>query len=335
MTSRELVKSAITHHSMDKQPYCICFTTKAKEKYWEQLVECYFADEIKYALKKGIINERDALNIAIGNDVFTCFDAPWWGWCNVPEGYNKSYDAPESIPKTIGLGSYELFKDKLKWIKENTNTYITVMIYGSHFEKANACRGIEYFLGDIGINKNYAKKLLDTIIQKNIVMLENFLELTEIDGVLLGSDWGSQRSLLMSPDTWRELIAPGEKKEYDLIKESGKDVWIHSCGNIQGIIPDLINMGVDVLNPIQPEAMDIFKLKHDYGDKITFWGGISTQQTLPYGTADEVKQEIQRVVPYMSKNGGYIMAPAQEIQEDVPFENIAALIDELKQHSGK
>lgn len=122
-----------------------------------------------------------------------------------------------------------------------------VLIYGSHFEKANFARGIENFLTDIGCNRDFARSFLNHIIEKNLVMLDNILTYPEIDGILLGSDWGSQRSLLMSPDVWRELIAPGEKREYDMIKQAGKDVWIHSCSNIEPIIPGLIDMGVDVL----------------------------------------------------------------------------------------
>ena len=123
------------------------------------------------------------------------------------------------------------------------------------------------------------------------------------------------------------MIAPGEKKEYDLIHEAGVDVWVHSCGDIRKIFPDLAEMGVDTLNPIQPECMDIYELKEKYGGKIAFWGGISTQQTLPYGTPEDVAEETKKVTKALAKNGGYIIAPSQEIQADVPFENLCALID--------
>jgi len=122
-----------------------------------------------------------------------------------------------------------------------------------------------------------------------MVMLDNFLCAREIDGVLLGSDWGTQLDLIMSPDTWQEMIRPGEQREYDLVHSYEKDVWVHSCGNIEKVIPSLIEMGLDVLNPVQPEAMDLATLKKEYGDKLTFWDGISTQQALPFGTPEEVR----------------------------------------------
>jgi uroporphyrinogen decarboxylase len=134
----------------------------------------------------------------------------------------------------------------------------------------------------------------------------------------------------MSPAVWKKMIQPGEQKEYDLIHSYNKDVWVHSCGNVRQILPDLCEMGVDVLNPIQPECMDIFEIKESFGNKLTFWGGISTQRTLPYGTVAQVRNEAEKVIMNMSNNGGYIAAPAQEIQDDVPYENITALIDVLR-----
>lgn len=163
-----------------------------------------------------------------------------------------------------------------------------------------------------------------------MVMLENIVSVPEIDGILLGSDWGTQQDLFMQPETWRELIRPGQQRMFDLIKEFDKDLWIHSCGNIRKIIPDLVEMGVDVLNPVQPECMDIKELKESFGSKICFWGGLSTQQTLPFGTPEDVKKEAREVRDMMSKDGGFILAPSQEIQGDVPTENLLALIDVAK-----
>ncbi len=312
MNRRDIVKSAIAHESSGSVPYFIDFTRDAipviQQKY-----------------------PGEETSIEIGNFVHFV-RPPWWGWHDVDDDY-RGFDAPAGLPRTRGTGSYELFEEEIVRIKEETGCYILAMIYGSHFEKANAARGIEQFLGDLGANRDYARRLLGHIIDKNMAMIENIVSYDDIDGVLLGSDWGSQQSLLMSPACWHELIAPGEQREYDLIKGGGKDVWIHSCGNIEAIIGSLIEMGIDVLNPVQPECMDIAQLKRDYGAKLTFWGGISTQQTLPYGTPDEVSAEVARVIELMSAGGGYITAPAQHIQDDVPLENMLALIETAKRYS--
>lgn len=311
MTRREVVQNAIAHRETDRIPYFINFTRAALP-----VIEQVYPQE--------------DLSLAIGNFVHWV-RPPWWTWHEVPETY-RSYEVPDALPRTRGTGGYDSFQRELDRLRKDTDCYLLVMIYGSHFEKANAARGIEYFLADLGGNVGFAKRMLGKIIDSNMVMLENLLTFEGIDGVLLGSDWGSQRGLLMSPDCWHELIAGGERKEYDLIKSEGKDVWIHSCGDISAILPDLVAMGVDVLNPVQPECMDIYALKDQFGDDITFWGGISTQQVLPYGSPEEVKAEVDTVVRGLSRGGGYITSPAQEIQDDVPLENMIALLDAVKAH---
>ncbi len=306
MTRRDIVKAAIQHRTAERVPYFIQLCGDA----WEAL--------------KPLVDEDD-LNAFLDNDV-EGFGIPWWNWHELGPDW-RGFSAPTSLPKVIGTGSYPDFVNGIKAAREKSDKYFLMMIYGSHFEKAYFSRGIENFLADMASEPAFARKLLNTIIEKNLVMLENVLALPEIDGVLLGSDWGSQIDLLMSPEVWEEMIRPGEQKEYDLVHSYGKDVWVHSCGCVERIIPSLVEIGLDVLNPIQPEAMDIGKLKKNYGDKLAFWGGISTQDTLPYGTPDEVREETRRVRDMMSRDGGYILAPAQSIQNDVPPENILALLE--------
>lgn len=307
MDRRQLVKDAIAHKENPRRiPYCIDFTRETREKF-EKETSCRSVNEF------------------LDNDIVQV-SPPWWGWDNLGPEW-KELEPPAALPGVKGNGSYPAFRDRLKMLRDHSDKYILAMIYGSHFEKANFARSIENFLADMAGDPDFAQKLLDRIIEKNLVMLDNFLGCAEIDGVLLGSDWGTQIDLIMSPSTWEEMIRPGEQREYDLVHSFGKDVWVHSCGNIVKAIPSLIEMGLDVLNPVQPECMDLEELKTDYGDKLAFWGGISTQQALPYGTVDEVRAESRRVRDLMSNGGGYILAPAQQLQADVPVENILALID--------
>ncbi len=310
MDRREIVKAAIAHKQTERVPYCISFTPDGEARLKER------------------IGERSAKDF-VDNDVIQ-IGAPWWNWHELGSEWRQP-DIPSTRANVVGNGSYGTFFESVKMLRDNTDKYILVMIYGSHFEKAYFSRGIENFLADMGGEPVFARALLGRIIEKNMVMLENFLHAPEIDGVLLGSDWGTQLDLIMSPDTWQDMIRPGEQREYDLIHGYGKDVWVHSCGNVQKIIPSLVEMGLDVLNPVQPETMDLATLKREHGDKLTFWGGISTQKALPYGTPEEVRQETRRVRALMSQNGGYILAPAQEIQGDVPAENIIALIETAKE----
>lgn len=325
MTRHERVKAAIAHQMPDRIPSCIHLAKDGYELYAQRLYQQYASEEVRRLHEKGVLSFSHAVYYGIGNHVLPV-RCPWWNWYQVPASY-KTWETPDYLPKTIGSGSYESFAREVQNIKEHTDAYVLVTIWGSHFEKANFARGIENFLADMAGDPEYAQKMLDFIIHKNLVMLENIVHTPGVDGILLGSDWGSQRDLLMSPDTWREMIRPGEEKEYALLREAGLDVWLHSCGDIQKIMPDLTDMGVDVLNPVQPECMDIGELKRKYGHRITFWGGISTQTVLPYGTPEEVQRETLRVSSLLGEQGGYILGPAQEIQSDVPYENLCALID--------
>lgn len=312
MTSRDCVKAAIEHRSADRVPFSISLCGETMD-----------------ALKEAI--GENAAEQLVDSDVASV-GPPWWGWHDLGADWQEMA-APASPPRVIGSGDHQKFAANVKAARD-TGKYVLVGIYGSHFEKAYFSRGFENFLADMAAEPAFARKLLSTIIEKNMVMLDNFLALPEIDGVMLGSDWGSQLDLLMSPAVWEEMIRPGEQREYDLIHSYGKDVWVHSCGNIVKALPSLVEMGLDVLNPVQPEAMDIAMLKREFGEHLTFWGGISTQQTLPYGTPDEVRAEARRVRDMMSECGGYIFSPSQAVQDDVPLENILALFEVARETGG-
>lgn len=333
MTKKDLIQSAIAHKPCDKVPYAINLTGEGYNAYGRQLLEDYPNDKINTDLKEGKINLHEAVQLAIGNHMIYVY-GPWWNWHKLPKEFFQE-DTPSTLPTTIGYGNYDEFFRHCEYLRENYDAYLLFTVWGSHWEKAYFCRGIENFLYDLAADPEWSQNVLDLIIRKNIVMLENVLTEGSFDGVLLGSDWGTQRDLIMSPACWTNMIKHGEKQEYDLIHSFGKDVWIHSCGKIDRIMPELCEIGMDVLNPVQPECMDLRELKEKYGSKVTYYGGISTQKTLPYGTPGEVRKETEDTIALMSVNGGYITAPSQEIQTDVPYENLRALIDTARIYGAK
>ena len=134
----------------------------------------------------------------------------------------------------------------------------------------------------------------------------------------------------MGPVLWRRYILPRVSQLYGLVKSRGKRVFIHCCGQVEELFPDLIEAGVDVFNPFQPEVMDVESVKARYGSRLTFFGGISTQKTLPYGTVAQVREETKRLIQRIGKDGGYIAAPAHDIPRDAKPENIAAMIEVLR-----
>ena len=327
---RELVKNAI-NHTGGGTPYCVALTGDGYAAYGEKLFRDYPNAKAEEDYRAGRLNLSQAVSLAIGNHVLYV-SPPWWDWHGLPREFGGE-DAPAVMPDTIGRGSYEAFFSQCAYIRENYDVYILAVIFGSHWEKAYFCRGIENFLRDLAGDPDWARRLLELIIRKNIVMIENFVHTACCDGALLGSDWGTQRGLIMSPDCWRGMIKEGERLEYELIHKHGKDVWIHSCGKIDDIMDELCGMGMDVLNPVQPECMELSELKAKYGGRTSFYGGISTQRVLPYGAPRDVAKETEETIALMGAGGGYITSPSQEIQTDVPYENLRALIDTAKRFS--
>jgi len=154
-----------------------------------------------------------------------------------------------------------------------------------------------------------------------------------IDGMRFGDDWGHQRGLIMGRALWKELIGPRVRQMYQAVKARGKRVFIHSCGKVDELFPDLIECGVDVFNPFQPEVMDVYAVKKQFGDRLSFFGGISTQKTLPFGTPAQVREEVKRLLDQVGRQGGYIASPAHDIPKDAKPENIAAMIEVLQAQS--
>jgi len=331
MTKREYVLQAVNHVKTDKVPYCINLTQKAYELYGPRILEDFYNRDVQDDLKEGKISYKQAVNLSMGNYI-SDIRFPWWQWDkeNMPAVYADSEEEPDIMPPVIRDDSEEKMGEiyeNARYLAEKYQTFNAAMIYGSHWEKAYFARGIETFLADLAAFPEFSQRLLDFIVDLNMEILPRIASCPHIDGVLLGSDWGTQNDLIMSPTTWCDMIKPGEKREYDLVKSYGKKVMIHSCGRITRILPYLIEMGVDILNPVQPECMDLGILKKEYGDHITFWGGVSTQRTLPYGTPKEVRREAEKVIELLGQNGGYITCSSQSIQTDVPYENLKALIE--------
>ena len=317
MTRRERVKAALRHEQTARTPFNICPDVEMRKKLRAHLGRPPEGEELS-------LGRLDLNDLFFDNDV-EMIHIPWWTWNLGPDW--RQPERPRSGARVKGTGNYVTFYDALKAYRQSSDRYVLAMVYGSHVEKAQSARGFECFMADLGEDYDFARTLLRRIVDRNMVMLENILSCEGIDGVLLGSDWGSQQGLLMSLAMWDDLIRPGEQREYDLIHSCGKDVWIHSCGKVDRLIPRLIEMGADVLNPLQPECMDIAAIKAEFGARIAFWGGVSTQRLLPFGTPEEVRREARAVKAMMRRNGGYIFAASQEIQADVPIENLRALLE--------
>lgn len=216
-------------------------------------------------------------------------------------------------------------------VEQNKNYFVWAHSRG-FFEISWFMRGMNNFLVDLMANTEYAELLMDRIAEyltnRTVRTLEAVGE-GAIDCVEINDDVGSQNGLLISPDMWRQFVKPRMRKMIDRFREYGVFIRYHSCGGIRPIIPDLIEIGVDILNPVQclARGMDLRELKQEYGHELTFDGGIDTQELLPHKRGDEFEQETRAILRMMGRSGGYIMAPAHAIQVDVPLDNVLKLYE--------
>ena len=202
----------------------------------------------------------------------------------------------------------------------------------SLYERAWTMRGMEQLMMDFIEHPDFVRQFLRAIADYNIAQVHKAVEF-DIDAVHFGDDWGQQRGLQMGPGLWREFIYPELRRMYDVVRASGKFVSIHSCGDVDELFDDLIDIGLDCFNPFQPEVMNVEVLLADYRGRLAFHGGLSTQQTLPYGTVQDVQQETRRLLT-AGEAGGYILAPAHAVEGDVSLANMLAFIDEAFDQPG-
>ncbi len=184
---------------------------------------------------------------------------------------------------------------------------------------------MENILMDMLLEENFTTRLYNRIFDHHMELLDAVLDY-DYEAVYFGDDWGQQKGLIMGPDLWRKYIKPPMKTMFEKIKLKGKYVVLHSCGDLREIMGDLVEIGLDVYNTVQPEIYDLTELKREYGRDLTFYGAISTQQFLPYATAEEVYDKTIETLKVMAPGGGYILSPTHAVTPDIPVENIEALV---------
>lgn len=204
---------------------------------------------------------------------------------------------------------------------------------GSVFEFAWYLRGFPQFMFDLATQPSMACAIMDVLLEFQMRQFDELLKRVGdlVDVVLVGDDLATQKGPLISPEVYRKYIKPRQKTLYTFVKERTKaPLFYHSCGAVEPFLPDLVEIGVDIINPVQVSAsgMDTKRLKKLYGSELTFWGGIDTQRVLPFGTPEEVREEVQRRIDDLAPGGGYVLCAVHNIQADVPPENIVALYEE-------
>ena len=262
----------------------------------------------------GVVWRRDAVDRTVGD---------WGGHVSYPlhEPSLKGYKFPDTSADPA----------RTRYISQARQQHPDHFLWmggGSLFQQAWALCGFENFLGYVAGEEAFVEELTEKLADLCCAEL-SLLKGTGLDAVRFGDDWGFQHSLTIQPATWRRIY----KKYYARVIQSAHDAglvaMLHSCGHVEPIIPDLIDVGLDVLHPLQPEANDVARCRREFGADITFWGALGSQSTLPLGTADEVRREVRERID-LFHDGGYILAPAGAAPAETPAENIVAIAEEAR-----
>lgn len=330
LTHKERLRRALRYETIDRIPTQVNYTASMGMK-----MAAHYGiavGDLPHFLDNHLVRVDLSHTGRLSEDGKASFD--WWGAGHdtAEEGYyirvnplggSKDLDAfPWPNPYSPGL-----LDDAKQIIATQGKEYFIVPNIGfALFERAWALRGFEQLFIDIGDDPVFVEDLLDRITTIQLALIHQFIALG-VDGGYFGDDYGAQKSLLFSPASWRRLIKPRLERLFAPFLDNGLPVIMHSDGQIQKILPDLVEIGLTALNPVQPEVLDHGWLRDNYGGKLSFYGGISTQTVLPNGTPGQVKEAIRAAVDTLATGKtGLLIAPSHRMMTDIPLANIDQML---------
>lgn len=365
MTRRERVLAAVSHKQPDKVPIDLggtrdsslvveayeqvkkYFGIKAEDRLCDRMMRVVHVDErilqgldidtravFPGAPSKGLGQElgprkyRDAWGVVRvhpeGSYYYDQREFPLSGEISINDIVKYPWPDPEDPGLMRGL------KERVAWIRENTDCAAILTLPAPFVHISQYLRGFEDWFCDIMLNPKRLEALFDAILEVTLRIARNELKEVgkEVDIVICADDLGAQTGLQMNYDKYVQLIKPRHEKFFRQVHEmSPAKLLLHTCGSVARIIDDLIEIGVDILNPVQPSAagMNPFELKKKYRGRLAFWGGPDAQKTLPFGSVEDIKKMVEALVEGMGEEGGYILSSCHNIQPDVPLENILTM----------
>ncbi len=376
MTHRERVMAALNHRQPDRTPIDFggTFTTTIFHAAYERLKDHLDIDhetQIYSKTRRLAVPDRAVLEhfdvdtrmVGLGAyagdqhevDDDTYFDE--WGttWKKADDGHYLYVDGPFFDQKKPGQAGLDKL-DNGTWPDPENPGYYEGLLERAQVQRATGCavilnmpvgiihqgqflRGFGDWLKDLYKNREFSARMMDIIADRWIAVAENALDIVgdNVDIVFLGDDLAAQMAPLFNPEIYRELIKPRHERMLSAVKSKADvKVLYHSCGAVSDMIDDLIDIGVDAINPVQVAAngMELTDLKARFGDRVTFWGAIDTQGVLPFGTAEEVRAEVRRTVDILGPGGGFVLNSVHNIQDDVTAENVVAMFDEARRYAG-
>ncbi len=355
MKSRDRVIMALNHQEPDRCPMQVSFTPEFANRLAKELkldgekIHNPHGGGNTYEMERELGQDLLLTSIGWANSYYQSTEnyIDEWniGWRSVPYEtpfgngyYTEMFQHP--LAEDNAIDHYqapdptrpELYKEA-EWLLKNWQHeyYIVGVTVTTIFETAWALRGYERLLSDFALNPELAQHILAIPYQYHLTAAKKLTEMG-VDMIWLGDDVGAQKSMLISPKMWRHFFKPLMANFIAELKAINPQVKVayHSDGVVYPIIPDLIEIGLDVLNPVQPASMDPVRLKKEYGKNLCFWGSIDEQHTLPFGTPQDVQNEVLTRLKTLGKNGGLILGPTHHVQLDTPMENFWAMINTIK-----
>ena len=268
------------------------------------------------------------------------------GLCRDPYGvtWDRTVDRDIGTPcdwpikEPADLATYR-WPDDSRWydgipaaLAAHTDLFACYSIGFSLFERAWTMRGMSDLLMDMVERPEFVEEFLDAIVEHNLRQVRRALEF-DIDAVYFGDDYGMQTGLIMGIRHWRRFFRPRLARMFAPVRRAGKFVVLHSCGCVAEIFDDLVEIGLNLFNPFQPEVMNVFDLIERYRGRLAFHGGMSVQKVLPFGTPDDVRRETRRLIDAGAR-GGLVFSPSHAVPRDVPPENLVAMVEVLKSQPG-
>lgn len=333
MTHGERLRRALRYEAIDRIPTQIAYTRAAGERLAAHLRVT--PPDLPVRLDNHLVRvdlrypERLNANGTVRYD--------WWGagFATDEEGYFVK-DSPLAGDGRARLADFTwpdphapgLLDDAARAIAADKGEHFIVPNFGfCLFERAWSLRGFDAFLMDLALDPGFAEELLERITEIQLALIYRFLALG-VDGGYFGDDYGAQKNLLFSPKTWRALIKPRLARLFAPFREAGLPVIMHSDGSIGAILSDLVEIGLTVYNPVQPEVVDLAWLRRRFGTNLAYYGGVSTQTVLPHGSPADVRDAVFTAVHTLTADRtGLLLAPSHRLMADIPMANVDALLE--------
>ncbi len=333
MTPREIVLGQVRHQETVPVPYTLAFEQGVEArldehfggKAWRGRLVPYIAqcgsvarpaherlDDVHYRDAFGTVWRTDKLPPAV---VEPGLKAPTFeGYSFPPAGAFLDPAAKADISRAVG----------------ESPASFTIVMTGMCLWEAWYVRGFEHTLMDCIAEEDFYTELLDRFTDLTLALVAECADIPA-HAIMMGDDWGNQRGVMIGPERWRRFFKPRYARVFRAVHDQGKLAVMHCCGSVAEIMGDIVEIGLDVLESVQPEAagMNPYALKDAWGDRITFWGGLGSQSTIPFGKPAEVRREVRRLRSEMSRGGGYILAPAKPLRPETPTENAVAIVEEF------